>query len=279
MTTLALPRPHATLKNSRRGFIRGCVAGLTIAQIPLLRSVAFAADTPTFDQAKFEGATTIVGTSITLPTNLLETGKSTIIWADTLILSGTYETKGGSLLVVARKITAASGTILKSKGADGMSYLPQGRSDDGQSPGASGTPGSAGADGKPGGDIILIADELQGSIVLDTRGGNGGNGQSGGNGAIGRTGSVGPSCTNGGLGGMGGGAGAGGKGGDAGDGGNVSAQIGPDVNVANISVSSNAGVPGLGGANGKAGTGGPGGGGGGALAPPPTRPVCFHGGC
>jgi hypothetical protein len=247
----------------------GAALPLALRSAPNFVTSALAAD-PTIDLNRFAEAKTLTGVNLKLPSGLLKTGKSTVIWTDTLVLAGSYETDGGSLLIVARRIEAGADTVLSTKGADALVSL-QGRANDGGRPGDPGSPGANGANGKSGGDIVLILEELAGSLSFDARGGNGANGQSGGNGAVGSAGGQGPQCTNGARGGTGGSAGPGGKGGDGGDGGLVWVQYGSSVDVSKIKSAFSAGTPGRAGQNGVPGGGGPGGPGGPAFAPLPER--------
>jgi len=255
----------------RREFLQ---SGVALLALPILPGVIRAARADTTLQSafltKFNNAVQLSGISIKLPNNILKTGRPTMVWTDKLVLNGTYETDGGSLFVLARRIEAAPNTVLRTKGSDGSGF--DRHADPGPNPGQNGRDGRAGAPGQAGGDIILIADEVVGDLTLDARGGNGGAGQFGGDGAPGPGGSQGTDCNKGGQGGTGGSAGAGGNGGDAGAGGNVWLLSSPKAQIATIIIQTDPGNPGMGGDSGRPGGGGPGGKGGGPHQQPPLPP-------
>ena len=95
------------------------------------------------------------------------------------------------------------------------------RAQDGHNLGEDGKDGVSSGSGGNAGDVLIIANQINGPITITAEGQRGGNAQGGGNGMSGQPGQNGKECNNGGDGGAGGRGGLAGKPGDGGNGGKV----------------------------------------------------------
>lgn len=200
------------------------------------------------------------GISINLSAALVATDRPTLIWADVVTVIGTILTGGHALTVVARQLRFAKDAAIDTRGP-----LPEGfanRAPDGRSAGEDGKDGVAASAGPSGGDLVLVADSIEGEINIVARGQDGGAAQSGGNGAPGQAGAeereacrAGPAGGQGGRGGLAGAPGAGGSGGKVSIYADSIRDRDPDVDIS-------AGREGKPSVHGKPGAGGPGGAGG-----------------
>lgn len=216
------------------------------------------------------------GVELDLPSDLLRASRPTVIWCDTLRLSGAYPSPGASLLVVAREIYAVPEATIDTSGRAGVPDHPvNARAADGPHPGDNGSDGAPGGKGGDAGVIIIIASAVHGRVSLLANGGPGGRGQSGGWGAVGRVGpaasrpcTIGGTGHRGGVGGLAGGGGAGGRPGII----SVMLEVAPQHDQ--IMARSEAGTPGEPGVHGNPGEGGRGGVGGPAVPPDPDWLPC-----
>lgn len=150
---------------------------------------------------------------------LLHVGEPLIVVANEIVIAGRHVTGGGSVALIARRITFESDAEIDTTGNewDGFPLDVQGTS---QQPGGDGRAGRPGGDGDPGGWVWLSAFQVKGDIRITARGGGGGAGENGENGGRGQDGAhqgengrAGNQGSNGGKGSVGGNGGNGGEGG------------------------------------------------------------------
>lgn len=209
--------------------------------------------------ARFPRVKFLEGVSFSpLPPELVTGSDNMVIWADEIVLAGQYATDGASLALIARKIRIEPNTTISTAGNVGRAAATP-KANDGTNTGDDGAPGTQVENGHNGGACVLIAEGIDGMIVVDSHGGIGAPGQNGGNGAPGRSYGKAANCTAGTQGGTGGRGGLGSKGGDGGQGGDIQIQTLDAIPVGSLNFSLNGGQQGPPGQHG--GPGGPGTGG------------------
>ncbi|MCB1859020.1 MAG: hypothetical protein KDI63_12135 [Gammaproteobacteria bacterium] len=150
--------------------------------------------------------------------------RMTIVWGDTVELSGEIRTGGNPIIIVARRIEFLPGSQVDTVayGTPTPDYPVGTRAGNGPRAGDPGGNGGASGHGGNAGDVLILADRIEGPVTVIAHGQRGGNARGGGDGAIG---TIGPtatrSCTQGGQGGRGGKGGLAGTPGNGGNGGSV----------------------------------------------------------
>jgi hypothetical protein len=227
---------------------------------------------------------TIHGLNLTFNENDLPPDRDLFIYADVVRLQGAIRLPGKNVTIHARRILGDGVTAsIDVSGLDGTNFGPA-RARDGVSASGEGGHGNPGANGRPlneieraqqngknAGSVRLIAERIEGRLLVLANGGAGGSGESGGDGSSGnrgRNGADGPGRQHvdaffpgepGQSGGNGGAAGQGGQGGRGGDAGEIIVQTVEATPAGAITLTAVGGVGGRAGANGQPGDGGQGG--------------------
>ena len=245
----------------------------------------------TAEDQNINGLTVRVITSLidtTLTQDMMPAGKDLIVYGDNITINSALSLPGQTLTIIARTVTLGDGASIDLSGLDATNPW-QNKATNGN-PGASssapdatdGSKGATGAAGANGGQLVIVAETISGTMQFTSNGGAGAPGQGGGDGGTGLNGADGAAYEvdpnnigndpehrhmwqillhdglPGATGGRAGAGGAGGKGGAGGNGGavNVGYDVGPPPN---ITCTCEAGAGGAGGAGGQPGQGGKGG--------------------
>lgn len=216
-----------------------------------------------FLQEQTETDVTITCLKLTLTAESVPKAQNLTIYANKLTIKGRLELPGENVKIHSQFIVADDDAVIDVSGKDG-SNAP-----DFKAPFGTQT-GDAGGVASNGGNVIIIAKEIQGNLSVKSNGGMGGNGQPGSDGEKGKDAAPvetradcnsqsGQSGHKGNKGGTGGNAGKGGKGMPGGNAGKISINL-VNLPVAdNITLTANGGKGGMDGAHGAVGQGGAGG--------------------
>jgi hypothetical protein len=208
---------------------------------------------------------------VDLTIDIVPGDRATTILADRITVSGTLTRPGINLTLLAREIVCGAGAKIDLSGAPPLKTSPKAKN--GPNPGDPGADGRNGAGGNHGGNLVIYAGTITGSLSIESNGGAGGDAEAGGDGAKGKTGSPWRPFTAAGKGGKGGHAGKAGSPGDGGNAGMITVMT-LDNSFANPTFSLAAGRPGLPALNGGPGEGGNPGPGGSQSKVPRTCMVC-----
>ncbi len=191
---------------------------------------------------------------LALHQDMVPMDRSLAVFADTIILDTRVSVIGpNSIFLIARQFICSGEAELSTRGAHGSPSYTGTSADLGQD-GASDT-----GHGSNGGDIVIYAGIITGTLTIDASGGTGGDAQSGGKGATGAAGDItAPDqfARSGKTGGAGGRAGTPGNGGNTGKV-TVNTASEPEPNSYTIQINSKAGAAGHPGRHGDPGDGGP----------------------
>lgn len=206
--------------------------------------------------------------------DVVQKDRATLVQAEEVVVEGEVRTEGQPLTILCRTLRFLTGASINADGKPAVrSFVPDLRKEGPHDAGAPGVDGDDGSDGLQGGIVDIQAQEVIGTAIISSRGGNGGRGQDGGNGRVGAEGPRGqdaktyddrnyvpPQCI-GGRGGAGGAVGLPGRSGRGGAGGKVllrtlkALAAAPQINVepgahGAVAAPGNPGAGGLGGAGG-----------------------------
>ena len=157
---------------------------------------------------------------------MVSEGRATTVLADVITISGLIRRPGLDLTLLARSIICGEGAQIDVSGPSPARSSPKARN--GYNAGDNGANGGLDAEGKPvtilgvrGGNVVISAGTISGTLLIQSNGGNGGDAESGGDGAKGATGQTWTTSSQAGDGKRGGAAGKAGTPGDGGSGGLV----------------------------------------------------------
>lgn len=224
-----------------------------------------------FHKQQTESSVTITCISIELTPESVPKAQNLTVYADEVTIKGRLKLSQQNVTIHTQRIIVDGDSAIDVSGKDGQnaSEIKAGL---GSYPGGHGVKGDDGGIGGNGGNVLIIAKEIQGGLSIISNGGLGGRAQNGGDGSIGYTGGDGDDahCENydghaggkGRTGGSGGNAGAGGFGRRGGNAGSINVKLIQLPSAGLLTLQADGGRGGRDGDHGSAGQGGPGGRGG-----------------
>jgi hypothetical protein len=124
----------------------------------------------------------IEGLDFAFDQSFIPANVNVFVRGDNIALGGAISMPGSNFTLCARKLICGTGALISTHGKIGSPNFPGGL------PAQYATDGTTSGTGFPGGSITILVGDLQGTLQLDSGGGNGGDAQNGGDGGPGSPG-------------------------------------------------------------------------------------------